>query len=66
MTTEGITSGALLDHNETAAVLKCSPALVRKLIQTRQLETVKVGSLVRVEPSAIDRYIEAHRRAAVS
>ena len=58
--------GALLDDDLAAAQLRCSPALVRKLIRTGELEAVKVGSLVRIEPSAIDRYIEAHRRSAVS
>jgi len=53
--------GALFDDVEAAAKLRCSPALVRKLIRQRELEAVKVGALVRIEPSAIDRYIEAHR-----
>jgi excisionase family DNA binding protein len=69
MTTQSIKNapdGALLDHAEAASRLKCSPALVRKLIQQRELEAVKVGALVRIEPAAIDRYIEAHRRPAAS
>ncbi len=40
--------------------------MVRKLIQNRQIETVKVGRLVRIELSALDRYIEANRRPAVA
>jgi hypothetical protein len=39
--------------------------MVRKLVETRQLESIKVGTLVRIEPGAIRRYIEANRRAAL-
>ncbi len=56
----------LLDYDGAAALLACTPRMVRKLAETRQIESVKVGTLVRFEPAAIDRYIEAHRRPAVS
>lgn len=56
----------LLDPAAAASRLSCSPAMVRKLIQNRQIETVKVGRLVRIELSALDRYIEANRRPAVA
>jgi excisionase family DNA binding protein len=55
---------ALLDYDTAAAILGCSPRMVRKLVETRQLDSVKVGRLVRVEPDALDRYIERHRRPA--
>jgi len=56
----------LLDYDQAAPVLGCTARLVRKLTETRQLDSVKVGRLVRIEPEAIERYIEAHRRKAVS
>jgi len=40
--------------------------MVRKLVETRQLASVKVGSLVRIEPEAIEDYVERRRRPAVS
>jgi excisionase family DNA binding protein len=55
-------SPGLLDYNAAAPMLRCSPRMVRKLVETRQLESVKVGRLVRIEPAAIWRYIERHRR----
>lgn len=56
----------LLDYDQAAENLGCTPRLVRKLVETRQLDSVKVGRLVRIEPDAIGRYVEAHRRKAVS
>lgn len=56
---------ALLDYERAAPLLCCSPRLVRKLVETRKLDSVKVNSLVRIEPEAIQRYIEANRREAV-
>ena len=54
----------LLDYDGVAAQLHCTPRLARKLVETRQLDSIKVGRLVRVERAAIARYIEAHRRKA--
>ena len=54
-----------MDYEQASQVLGCSPRMVRKLVETRQLESVKVGRLVRLEPVAITRYIDAHRRAPV-
>lgn len=56
---------ALLDYETAALLLKCSPRLVRKLVESRRLASVKVGRLVRIEPEAIERYVEANRREAV-
>jgi excisionase family DNA binding protein len=55
----------LLDYETAAPLLRCSPRMVRKLVETRQIESVKVGALVRIEPDAITRYIERNRRPAV-
>ena len=57
-------SAPLLDYEGAAPCLGCSPRMVRKLVETRQLDSVKVGSLTRIEPDAIERYIEANRRVA--
>jgi len=55
----------LLDYEGAAELLGCSPRLVRKLVETRQLDHVKVGRLTRVEAAAVARYIDQHRRVAV-
>lgn len=55
----------LLDYDGAAAALNCTPRLVRRLVETRQIDVVKVGKLVRFEPEAIDAYIERRRRQAV-
>jgi len=55
----------LLNYEQAGEVLHCTPRLVRKLVETRQIESVKVGRLVRIEPAAIDRYVESNRRQAV-
>jgi excisionase family DNA binding protein len=54
----------LLDYSEAAEQLGCTPRLVRKLVESRQVASVKVGRLVRLEPSAIQSYIDCHRREA--
>jgi excisionase family DNA binding protein len=54
----------LLDYEVTAELLRCTPRQVRKLVETRQIASVKVGRLVRIEPSAIEDYIERRRRDA--
>ena len=55
----------LHDYESAAPILNCSPRMVRKLVETRQLESVKVGALVRIEDSAIEAFIERNRRQAV-
>jgi len=55
----------LLDYEGAAPALGCSPRMVRKLVETRQLDSVKVGRLVRIELGAIERFIEANRREAI-
>ena len=37
----------LLDYELASIELRCSERMVRKLVETRQLESVKVGRLVR-------------------
>jgi excisionase family DNA binding protein len=55
----------LLDYEMVGAILKCSPRMVRKLVDTRRLASVKVGALVRIEPQAIDDFIAENRREAM-
>lgn len=52
----------LLNFEEAAEMLGCTPRMVRKLVETRQLASVKVGRLVRVHPDDIDTYVRGHRR----
>ncbi|MGH9920423.1 MAG: helix-turn-helix domain-containing protein, partial [Nitrososphaerales archaeon] len=56
---------ALLDYESAAQWLGCTPRLVRKLAEHRQIATVKIGRLVRIEPSALVEYVERRRREAV-
>lgn len=55
----------LLSDDGVAQLLGCSVRMVRKLVETRQIEVVKVGRLVRFEPAAVERYIEERRRPAI-
>jgi excisionase family DNA binding protein len=54
----------LHDYASAASALHCSPRLVRALVERRELESVRVGRLVRIEEEAIRRYIDRHRRPA--
>jgi excisionase family DNA binding protein len=56
---------ALLDYSQAAKIMGCTPRLVRKLVETRQLASIKVGRLVRIEAQAVQEYIDRHRRMAV-
>jgi len=56
----------LLDFESAAPLLLCTPRMVRKLVETRQIAHVKVGRLVRIEPEAIADYIDRHRVNAAS
>jgi excisionase family DNA binding protein len=55
----------LLNYEQAAEIMGCTPRLIRKLVETRQIDSVKVARLVRIEPEAIERYKDAHRRKAV-
>ena len=62
---EGRNLPALCDYERAPLILGCSPRMVRKLVETRGLAHIKVGTLVRIEPSAIEAYITQHRVEAV-
>jgi excisionase family DNA binding protein len=51
----------LHDYASAASALHCSPRLVRALVERRELESVRVGRLVRIEEEAIRRYIDRRR-----
>jgi excisionase family DNA binding protein len=55
----------LLDYDGAAERICTTPRHVRKLVEERQIDSVKVGALVRLEPAAIDEYIARRRRPAV-
>jgi excisionase family DNA binding protein len=48
----------LLTGEQVAALLKATPRFVRRLVQTRRIEYVKVGRLVRFRPQAVADYID--------
>src|SRR3989337_1581674 len=48
----------LLTADEVAARLRATPRFVRRLVAERRIEYVKVGRLVRFEPSAVATYID--------
>ena len=54
--------GLLTDEEVAKDLLRCTPRMVRKLTETRQLESVKVGALVRYERDGVARYIASRRR----
>ncbi len=54
----------LLDYDGVADLLATTPRHVRKLVELREIASVKVGALVRVEPSAVEDYIARRRRPA--
>jgi excisionase family DNA binding protein len=58
------TVSPLLDYDQAAEILGCTPRLARKLVETRQLASIKVNSLVRISPDDIADYINRQRRAA--
>lgn len=57
--------GPLYNYDEAAEYLNTTPRHVRKLCETRQLASVKVGNLVRLDQADMDDYIERQRRPAV-
>lgn len=55
----------VLDMEGAAVALGTTQRHVRKLVETRQLASVKVGRLVRIRPQDIADYIERQTRPAV-
>ena len=51
----------LLDYEGAGLRLGCTPRMVRKLVETRQIDHIKVGRLVRLEESALADYVERRR-----
>ncbi|UWZ40714.1 helix-turn-helix domain-containing protein [Dactylosporangium roseum] len=51
----------MLTGEQVAALLKTTPRFVRRLVQGRRIEYVKVGRLVRFCPEAVADYIDRNR-----
>jgi excisionase family DNA binding protein len=56
MTTENRKTGALLTQRQAAAALGVSPATIRAMMRTGQIETVRVGKLLRVPQAAVSAW----------
>jgi excisionase family DNA binding protein len=52
----------LLTVEAVAEILGCRPRTVVKLRATGQLTAIKVGELLRFEPSEVERYIASRRQ----
>lgn len=52
----------LIRTDDVARKLGCSTWTVRRLVERHELPVVRVGRLVRFQPSAVDRYIRARSR----
>ena len=55
MTTQKQSTNRLLSVKETAELLSCSEAAIRKWIYQRRLPVVKVGRLTRLRSEEVDR-----------
>lgn len=53
-------SESLLKATQVAEILNISKSFVYKLIQLGDLESVKIGSVRRVTPSDLRKFIEIH------
>ena len=56
----------LLDINEAADRLGTTERHIRALIADRKIAYIKVGRLIRFDPSALDTWIEANTIMAVT
>jgi len=56
----------LLDINDAADRLGTTERHMRALIADRKIDYIKVGRLVRFDPSALDEWIEANTIMAVT
>ena len=57
---------SLLDINEAAERLGTTERHMRALIVDRKIPYIKVGRLIRFDPSALDEWIEAQTIMAVT
>jgi excisionase family DNA binding protein len=55
----------LLTRKDVARTLKVSDSTVRRLIQDGRLPAVRIGKSVRVRPSALSAFVEAHEAVFV-
>jgi excisionase family DNA binding protein len=52
----------LLTVKDLSRILNCGRTKAWELVNTHQIRTVRVGRLVRLEPKAIEEFIESNRR----
>lgn len=60
MTTDG--GDLLLTPDELAALLRVSVRTVRRWIYERKIESIRVGGLVRIRQSVVDRWLSERTR----
>ncbi len=51
----------LLDINQAAERLNVSPRFIRRLIEQRRIDHLKIGKFIRFEPADLEVWIEHHR-----
>ena len=54
----------LLDIDAVAALLSTSVRHIRRPVQERRIPVVRVGRLIRFDPSDIDAWLDEHRSSA--
>jgi excisionase family DNA binding protein len=59
-----VVSDRLLTVKDVAARLSLSERRVRQMLQAEELPSMKVGGVRRVDPAALDAYVDACRRSA--
>jgi excisionase family DNA binding protein len=55
------TDTRLLTYQDAASLLGVRPRTVRALAESHRLAVVKIGSLVRIEPAALEAYVASRR-----
>ena len=60
-TTPKTTPAPLLNIDETAATLNCSPKNIRRLIESGDLPHIRIGRLIRIRPDDLDRFIRVRK-----
>jgi excisionase family DNA binding protein len=56
------TEEALLKVEDLARILNCGRTKAWEIVNSHEIRTVRVGRLVRIEPSSLTDYLRKHRR----
>jgi len=56
------TNEGLLTVDDLARILNCGRTKAYSLVSSRQIRTIRVGRLVRLEREAVEEFIETNRR----